>query len=343
MKRLRHIAGIVLRLGLTVVVMAWLLNKMGLDRLRDTLQGLRDNGLLVAAAFALMAAPLTLVAARWKAILDSQGMTLPWSRVGRIFMIGHFFNAFMIGPTGGDIMKAYYVARETHQRKTEAVTSVFIDRVVGLLVLALLVAVVIVFRWDFYMAHAVLRAAALAALAACAALFAGAGLAFGVHWFEVWPALRRWQTRRFIGGLLVTAEKAYNSFYVCRSQPRLLLVMVAYSLGVQLLLVGVWACVGHALGLSLAFKDYLAIAPLVGLITAVPLTPGSLGVREGLSICLLAPLAVAKGPAFVLAFLPYCFMVLWGLPGGILFLIHRPATQRSINEEMAEAGVEPQP
>jgi uncharacterized membrane protein YbhN (UPF0104 family) len=258
-------------------------------------------------------------------------------------MIGHFFNAFMIGPTGGDIVKAYYVARETQQRKTEAVTSVFIDRVIGLLVLALLVATVIVVRWDFYAAHAATRSVALAALAACAMLIVGATLAFGVHWFDVWPALRRWQTLPFIGGLLATAERAYNAFYVCRSQPRLLLAMAAYSLSVQLLLVGVSICVGHALDLTLAVEDYLAIAPLVGLISAIPVTPGGVGIREGANIHLLAALGVSADKAFMLAFLPYCFMVLWGLPGGILFLVHRPATTRSINEEMAEEALKTPP
>ena len=33
---------------------------------------------------------------------------------------------------GGDLMKAYYAARETHHKKTEAVTAVFVDRLVGL-------------------------------------------------------------------------------------------------------------------------------------------------------------------------------------------------------------------
>ncbi len=341
MKRLRHIAGIAARLGLAVAVLAWLLHKMGVDRLLATLRGLAGHWSLVAAAFALVIVPLMLIAARWKAILDSQGMALAGARVVRIFLIGHFFNAFMIGPTGGDIVKAYYVARETHDRKTEAVTSVFIDRVVGLLVLALLVAGVIVVRWDFYAAHPATRSVALAALAACAVLIAGAGLAFGVHWFDVWPALRRWQTRPFIGGLLATAERAYNAFYICRSQPRLLLAMAAYSLVVQLLFVGVTAGMGHALELPLAFKDYLAIAPLVGLISAIPVTPGGIGIREGANIHLLAALNVSADKAFMLAFLPYCFQVLWGLPGGILFLIHRPATTRSMAEDMADAATSP--
>lgn len=320
MKKLRQSIGTFARLALAVVVLVWLLRKMGVSKLIDTSRALADQWPLVALAALLTAVPLTFCAVRWKAILGAQGMSLPWAKVGRIFMIGQFFNAFMIGPTGGDIVKAYYVARETSHKKTEAVTSVFVDRVIGLIVLALLVGAVILARWDFYAAHAATRMPARWALLACGILVAGAVAVLSVHWFEVWPALRRWQTRPLIGGALAIAERAYNSFYVCRRHPRLLLAMAIYSLVTQLSLVVIGAVVGRALGLPLGFSDYLAITPLVGFISAIPVTPGAVGIREGLNIHLMSALAVSADKAFIVAFLPFCFLTVWGLPGGVLFL-----------------------
>ena len=46
--------------------------------------------------------------------------------------MAQFFNAFLLGSTGGDLLKAYYAARETHHRKTEAVVTVLVDRLIGL-------------------------------------------------------------------------------------------------------------------------------------------------------------------------------------------------------------------
>ena len=57
-------------------------------------------------------------------------------------MIGIFFNNFVPGLTGGDFVKAYYVSRETH-KKTEAITTVFLDRAVGLFALSTLAAVMV--------------------------------------------------------------------------------------------------------------------------------------------------------------------------------------------------------
>ena len=69
---------------------------------------------------------------RWRIVLEAQGLHLPLGRATRISFVAQFFNSFLLGSTGGDLIKAYYAARETHHKKTEAVTTVFVDRLVGL-------------------------------------------------------------------------------------------------------------------------------------------------------------------------------------------------------------------
>ena len=69
---------------------------------------------------------------RWRMVLEVQGLHLPMSRAAGISFVAQFFNSFLLGSTGGDLMKAYYAARETHHKKAEAVTTVFVDRLMGL-------------------------------------------------------------------------------------------------------------------------------------------------------------------------------------------------------------------
>ncbi len=59
---------------------------------------------------------------------------------------GNFFNFAMPGTTGGDIYKAYYIAKLTH-RKTEGVTIVLLDRAIGLISFLILAAVTILISW----------------------------------------------------------------------------------------------------------------------------------------------------------------------------------------------------
>ncbi len=318
----------VLKLGFAIGVLAYIFKKMDLAQLRETLLSTSGQWPWLLCGFLLCLAPLLLCMARWKMILDAQDMKLGWRKVNSVFFIGLFFNSFMIGPTGGDLIKAYYTARETNHKKTEAVSTIFIDRVIGLLVLTILVAGMILVRWDFFMGDPISRAYAWPALIACAILIGGAVIAFSVHLFELFPWIKRWNHIRLIGKVLETVERVYNSFYVCRSNPRLLLRLTLISVIVQISFVGVAWCVGHALGLSVGFVDYLSFSPLVSLISAIPLTPGGTGIREFASVQLWSALGIASDKALLLAFIPYLFMLVWGLPGGIIYLLQRGKTEK---------------
>ncbi len=335
MKSLKQVGSTVARLAIAVIVMTWLLRKMGITTLGQTLRDCAGQWYWLAAALALVLVPLLLCMIRWKLILDAQGMRLSWLRTNNIFFIGLFFNAFMIGPTGGDIIKAYLTARETHHKKTEAVTSIFIDRIIGMLMLAVMAALVILLRWDFFLGHAETRRVAWPMLVICAVIIGGGVLAFSVHLFEAIPALRRLTTHRLIGKAAAMVEKVYNAFYVCRRHPRLLAQIALYSLVLQTLFVVVTAFVGNALGLRVRFVDYFTFYPIIAMIGAIPVTPGGLGLREGAAVHLWSVLSVSADKAFLLAFLPYLFLTAWGIPGGILFLFHRSANPMPSDEELS--------
>lgn len=309
-----------LKLGIAIAVLALIFKKMDMQQLQVTLRATAGEWPWLLGGFLLCLPPIFLCMARWKMILDEQEMKLGWRRVNSIFFIGLFFNSFMIGPTGGDLVKAYYTARETNHKKTEAVSTIFIDRVIGLFVLALLVSVMILTRWDFFMTHPASRVYAWPALTVCVVLVSGGVIAFTVHLFQAFPWIRRWSHIKLVGKVLETVERVYNAFYVCRANPRLLLRLALTSALIQLYFVVVAWYVGHALGIRVSFIDYLAFSPLVGLISAIPLTPGGTGIREFASIQLWAALGVANDKALLLTFIPYIFMLIWGLPGGLLFL-----------------------
>ncbi len=320
MSKVRQTLSTILKLGIAIAVLTYIFKKMNMGDLKAVLHSTAGQWPWLVAGFLLCLPPILLCMARWKMILDGQDMKLGWRRVNSIFFIGFFFNSFMIGPTGGDLVKAYYVARETNHKKTEAVSTVFIDRVIGLIALALIVGVMILVRWDFFMTKPVSRVYAWPALTACAIVIGGGLLAFSVHLFEVFPWVKRWNHIRFIGVVLETIERVYNAFYVCRANPRLLLQLILTSVVIQFSFVGVCWSVGHAIGLQVPFLSYLSFTPLVSLISAIPLTPGGTGLREFASIQLWSTQGIADAQAFLIAFIPFLFMLLWGLPGGILFL-----------------------
>src|SRR5256885_7152376 len=60
-------------------------------------------------------------------------LSLP--RLSGLFFIGMFYNQFLPGGTGGDIMKSYYLLKETPDKKAGALLAVVFDRFIGLVAL----------------------------------------------------------------------------------------------------------------------------------------------------------------------------------------------------------------
>lgn len=101
------------------------------------------------AAFLLTLPPFLIVSYRFKMMLSSQGIDVPFRKALRWTMVGAFFDLAMPSSNGGDIIKAGYVVRHVGAGlRTRAVMAVAFDRVIGLLGLFLLATVVSIIGWN---------------------------------------------------------------------------------------------------------------------------------------------------------------------------------------------------
>src|ERR671937_345426 len=86
---------------------------------------------------------------RWHVLLKVQKIRLSLPRLAGLFFIGMFYNQFLPGGTGGDIMKSYYLLKETPDKKAGALLAVVFDRFIGLVALVAITATLISLRYDF--------------------------------------------------------------------------------------------------------------------------------------------------------------------------------------------------
>ncbi len=73
-----------------------------------------------------------IVGFRWWLLLRSQSVFIEFFAAVRLHFLGLFYNNYMPGSVGGDLIRAWYVTRHTDKR-FEAALSVFVDRAIGLL------------------------------------------------------------------------------------------------------------------------------------------------------------------------------------------------------------------
>src|SRR6185295_1740576 len=91
--------------------------------------------------------PVTFIISwRLRLLLRMQDIQLSLRDATLLTFAGNFFNFAMPGTTGGDIYKAFHIARRTHKR-TEGITVVLVDRIIGLISFLLLAAGAIVVSW----------------------------------------------------------------------------------------------------------------------------------------------------------------------------------------------------
>jgi uncharacterized membrane protein YbhN (UPF0104 family) len=201
-------------------------------------------------------------------------------------MIGCFFNLVLPGSVGGDIAKAAALARE-QSRRTVAVATVVMDRIIGLWGLAWLVGLVGGAFWltgqleDEAGAKSklVIEVTGVILVASLAIWFA---LGFLNNERAEAFALRLWRLPR-IGG---PAAEFWRALWMYRCQQRTVLATLALSwLGFGLFVPAFYYCASTLwsaddMGPMPSFQQHFMLVPIGLLMRAVPFFPGGVGIGE---------------------------------------------------------------
>jgi uncharacterized protein (TIRG00374 family) len=131
--RHRKWLALALRATITIAIVAFLVFKVEWSQLATRMKE-ADYRWLAVACICFGAAAI-FGAVRWWFLIRIQGIVLPLRVVTILTLIGQFFNSFMFGAVGGDVVKALYLYRYAPGRKTHATLSVLIDRALGLFIL----------------------------------------------------------------------------------------------------------------------------------------------------------------------------------------------------------------
>ncbi len=274
---------------------------------------------------------------RWRLLLRVQGVRVGWGRLSQLLMVGVFFNFFIPGGTGGDVVKTFYLLKETPGKGPQALLSVLFDRIIGLFSLVVLAAIFSCWRWDWLTAHPETTRYVWMGLAILGASVAGFAFSFalsGLGWVHRLPP--RFPARDKLADLAM----AYNQYG--REWPTTLMAL-GISIGVHLAYFTTFYCAGQALAVPgrhlPSLMDMCTVLPVVNTILSMPISFGGIGIREKLFEIFLGNLAgVNNAVAVVISSTGYALTLIWGLVGGLLYIFYRPsehARLRDINAEVA--------
>ncbi len=323
LRRFQSFLGIVLA-GLLI---RWVVVRSGID-LENVFRTV-DRGYLFA-AFSVYGIGVLLAAWRWNLLLVHIGVRLGFPVVLRLAFIGLFFNLFVPGGIGGDLIKMVYLKRESGNRFPQAVLTVLLDRLLGLAGL-LLVAVI-----SLGLNRALIEGSSpeMKGALLMVALASGGALVGGIL-FLLWPMLSRVGSSRFAHLLArlphtvaSVGKRVVEALHLVRAAPGKLVGLVMLSIMGHLTGTVAVYLVGLGIGAEkyLSFVEYVLATQLANLVAAIPLTPGGLGGRD---IVMDVFFRAAGAPPQISGALPVLVTVLlvaWSLVGGLALLWERTAT-----------------
>ncbi len=252
---------------------------------------------------------------RWGYLLKSQDINIGFGKQFSLYMTGQFFSGFMLGSTGGDVIKGYYAAMEAKGKQAEIVATVIVDRIAGIIALILTLAALTLCRIQFFLSHPQTKAIAIFNIAA---------LVIGI---AVSPFfLNKDLLSRFSGDnrskVVQIINKLYNAMHLCFKTRGVLVRVLIFSFLNQLSLV-MWAYyIALAIGIESSFVDIFTAVVIMNTVAAIPISVNGLGTRESSAILMLGLIGISSGTAVTFSLLCYVAILVLSIIGGGFYVAY---------------------
>ncbi len=287
---------------------------------------------LLICAMAGFGVSVLVVAIRWWFLLRIQEIHIrAWEAV-RLTFLGLFFNTVVPGTVGGDLVKAWYVAKHT-PKKAAVLVSIFVDRLLGLTEMTLLATVMVaIVYFGKIEPYERIRMPLMAVLVVLAVLIVTLAFLLSRRFRRLFHLQKLYQRLPIAHHIAAAGDAAV----VYRRQIGQLFKAILMTIGAHVFFIGAITLLGLSLRLDTPWYNFFIYIPLIYIIGAIPISPGGAGWIENLYVWFFAP--VSASMVLALALLARLIPILWGIPG-IIVAVKGPRLPKTEALE-AELGIE---
>lgn len=262
----------------------------------------------IVSACALFLLSIFVMAHRWQLLANAVGLQKPFFKMVQLCYVGLFFNLFLPSTVGGDVSRCYYLTKGTN-KYLHALTSVLVDRAMGLAVLLLFATLGLLFGPG------------------------GSGLplqmkvpifALTAGMYCVIPFLPQLCTRLLGEHNWISKKLNQSSAKVFWEDRGLILMTLFLSVVSQILMVACHIAVGLALGLdSIPLWYYFVFYPMVAVLGFVTPSVNGIGIREWAYTYFLAIMGVENSVALTYALIWLGLTTMGSVVGGVVYVLGR--------------------
>ncbi|MFH1045964.1 MAG: lysylphosphatidylglycerol synthase transmembrane domain-containing protein [Candidatus Omnitrophota bacterium] len=263
---------------------------------------------------------LTIVILCWRLqiLLSVQGCNVfSFQDIFSLNLIGYFFTNFMPTSIGGDLVKGFFIAQKINN-KTLAYATIFIDRVVGTLSLALIAASALVATHKEIEYPFIFWAVGFL-------LF----ISLVVITFLLNKRLSQQISNRFglkhllrILKIDALAKKAYEAMHIYAHYKRQMLMAFLISLAAHFITFTSVLFLALSLGAHTPYVKILLAVPVISILCMLPITLNGLGLREWAFVFFFRT-DIGEPAALSLSLLLLSLFLLVSVFGGIVYLLKK--------------------
>jgi hypothetical protein len=291
-----------LKLLLTLAILVGILINVDWNDGRERLA--RADVWLLAAAFATLLLSIVLVSLRWSVIAGLHGMKLLPGTAVRVTLAAQFFGQILPSTLGADAVRSWLATR-LGLPVFAVVASVIVDRICGLVGLALLILIGL----PRLLALSGVESGMFVAVAALLVMAAAAGATM------LLLLLMRIRLHGLAGRIRDTLEVSARAIASTKG-----MWAVASSIIIQAFVVLSVVLIAWSVDLPLGLADAIATVPAAMLVAVIPITINGWGLREGAMITAMGLVGVSPADALVVSVLFGTALLLAALPGSIAWL-----------------------
>jgi len=290
-----------LKLIFSLVIIFYLFSRAPINQVLLALKEVRVSFIVSAGFLYLLAQVLS--SYKWSLLAKPLGFEKRFIDLVFYYFIGMFFNLFMLGSIGGDLVKAYYLAGN---RKwiIPAGYSIFADRYTGGLALITILSIALLITYKENTIPYFIRYPIIAGTIGVWMI-----TIFMPKILHRFSLIKKW-------GEKINLQK----MKVYWDNPQVVRIPLFISFVFQTLFIGIIILVGRGFGIKIPLSYFFIFVPLADLLSVLPITLNGMGIREGCYVFFLHLGGIETSTA--LAFSLLCLLVVWSvsLLGGIVYL-----------------------
>lgn len=314
----------IFKLAITVFIIAYIINKLGFDKIVTTITLAKFEWLLVGIAMFGISGLLGVV--QWKMLLSTKGIHLSYGKACKLYFMGMFFNNFIFGVAAGDAVRVTYIKLNNGSGKA-GIAATFLDRFAGLWAMMGFAFVGSIILLNRGVIEGKALTTAFLALSATFILFCS------ILAFLISTRLQKILFRLIDNIPLPQKDLIRNliSQTIVETKDRGLIARIAgLSLVIQLLRVGVHIVCGMSLGIltTTNFQYFFIFVPILAILMIIPLP---FGIKESVGGTLFAFAGFKPDAALVMEFLASIVGILVSSIGGIFFLSNNLIPKRTVS------------